>query len=136
LHEGMKALLDRATPDESAVMKQADAIGVAETELYKQHLDTMLEIRALLTPEQREKLSAARGDAIEGSGCAKHGAHAGCPMHQGGDCPMQRGADCPMHRGGDCPMHEGAGCPMHRGADCPMQRESGGSEPPESDDAH
>jgi Spy/CpxP family protein refolding chaperone len=56
LHDGMKALLDQDTPDESAVMRQVEAIGAAETQLHKHRLATMLAIRQRLTPEQREKL--------------------------------------------------------------------------------
>ena len=37
-------------------MQWADRIGAAETELKKQRLRTMLEVRALLSPEQRQKL--------------------------------------------------------------------------------
>jgi len=132
LQEGMRALLDQSAPDESAVMKQADAIGAAEAEIHKQRLGTLLEIRALLTPEQREKLSAM------------HGVHAGCPMQQGADCPMHQKAGCPMHQGagcpmqqgGDCPMHQGAGCPMQQGGDCPMHRGAGRSAKPEASGAY
>jgi Spy/CpxP family protein refolding chaperone len=49
----MKTLLAHDTPDESAVMQQIDSIGLAETEMHKHRLGTMLEIRTLLTPEQR-----------------------------------------------------------------------------------
>ena len=37
-------------------MQWADRIGAVETELKKQRLRTMLEVRALLSPEQRQKL--------------------------------------------------------------------------------
>jgi Spy/CpxP family protein refolding chaperone len=37
-------------------MQWADRVGAAETELKKQRLRTMLEVRALLSPEQRQKL--------------------------------------------------------------------------------
>jgi Spy/CpxP family protein refolding chaperone len=56
LHEGMHQLLVSDSPDSQQVMSQADRIGAAETQLRKQRLATMLEIRALLTPEQRQKL--------------------------------------------------------------------------------
>jgi len=56
LHEGMHQLLKSDTPDSQQVMSQADRIGAAETALRKQRLATMLQIRALLTPEQRQKL--------------------------------------------------------------------------------
>jgi Spy/CpxP family protein refolding chaperone len=140
-HEGMKALLDQGTPDEAAVMKQAEAIGAAETAMQKHRLGTMLEIRALLTSEQREEMARLRGAGCpmhQGGGCAMHKG-GDCPMHKGGDCPMHKGGDCPMHKGGDCPMHKGGDCPMHKGADgpmkqgegCPMHRGMGSSEKPQ-----
>lgn len=56
LHEGMRTLLDSDAPVLDDVMQWADRIGAAETELKKQRLRTMLEVRALLSPEQRQKL--------------------------------------------------------------------------------
>jgi protein CpxP len=56
LHEQMRAFLDAESPKVDDVMQWADRIGAAETELRKQRLRTMMEIRALLTPEQRQKL--------------------------------------------------------------------------------
>jgi Spy/CpxP family protein refolding chaperone len=56
LHEEMRRLLDGESPKLDDVMQWADRIGAAETELKKRRLRTMLEVRALLTPEQREKL--------------------------------------------------------------------------------
>jgi Spy/CpxP family protein refolding chaperone len=52
----LHALLRQDAPDADAVMRQADAVGAAETALHKQRLRTLLEVRALLTPEQRAKL--------------------------------------------------------------------------------
>ena len=52
----MRRLLEQDTPDEAAVMQQAERIGTLETELQKHRLRTMLRIRALLTPEQRQEL--------------------------------------------------------------------------------
>jgi Spy/CpxP family protein refolding chaperone len=48
--------LEHENPDEAAVMAQADAIGALKTEAQKHRLRTMLQVRALLTPEQRTKL--------------------------------------------------------------------------------
>lgn len=56
LHEQMRKLLDGDSPKLDDVMQWADRIGAAETELKKSRLRTMLEIRTLLTPEQRQKL--------------------------------------------------------------------------------
>jgi len=52
----MRDLLGADTPDEAAVMAQAERIGGAETAVQKHRLRTMLEIRAILTPEQRAEL--------------------------------------------------------------------------------
>jgi Spy/CpxP family protein refolding chaperone len=56
LHDEMRRLLDQETPDLEAVLGQAERIGGAETELHKVRLRSMLKIRALLTPAQREEL--------------------------------------------------------------------------------
>ncbi len=56
LHGEMRQLLDGESPKLEDVMQAADRIGAAETELRKHRLRTMLEVRTLLTPEQREKL--------------------------------------------------------------------------------
>lgn len=56
LHDEMRKLLDQETPDLDGVLRQADRIGAAETELSKLRLRTMLRIRGLLTPEQRQEL--------------------------------------------------------------------------------
>lgn len=53
---GLRKLLGRGTPDEAAVMKQADEIGSIELAMRKNRLAAMLAIRSLLTEEQRETL--------------------------------------------------------------------------------
>jgi len=55
-HEQMHALLAADVPDEAAVMQQAERIGALETDERKTRLRGMLQIRALLTPEQRALL--------------------------------------------------------------------------------
>ncbi len=60
LHHGMRELLSQSSPDESAVMQRVETIGAVETKMHKHRLGTMLEIRALLTPEQREELVRIR----------------------------------------------------------------------------
>jgi Spy/CpxP family protein refolding chaperone len=56
LHDALRASLGEEEPDEARVMQLADQIGAAETEKRKQRLRTMLEIRRLLSPEQRAEL--------------------------------------------------------------------------------
>lgn len=52
LHE----LLAQDAPDTDAVLRQAELVGAAETEVHKQRLRTLLAVRALLTPDQRRTL--------------------------------------------------------------------------------
>jgi len=56
LHDGMRQMLEAEAPKSDDVMQQADRIGALETELRKARLGTMLEIRSLLSAEQRQKL--------------------------------------------------------------------------------
>lgn len=56
LRREMREKLGEESPDRDAVMALADRIGAAETALDKHRLATLLEIRALLTPAQRQEL--------------------------------------------------------------------------------
>jgi Spy/CpxP family protein refolding chaperone len=56
LHEELRALLSEASPDEEAVMQQAERIGAVETAAQQERLRDMLRVRALLTVEQRQEL--------------------------------------------------------------------------------
>jgi Spy/CpxP family protein refolding chaperone len=56
LHDAMRTMLEADAPKLDDVMQQADRIGALETELRKARLSTMLEIRSLLSAEQRQKL--------------------------------------------------------------------------------
>jgi Spy/CpxP family protein refolding chaperone len=49
-------LLSADKVDEKAVLTQVDEGAKAEAEMHKLHVGTMLRVRALLTPEQRQKL--------------------------------------------------------------------------------
>ena len=62
LRQDMRQQLGEDDPDRDAVMKLADRIGAAETALDKQRLATLLEIRALLTPAQRQELVRIFGE--------------------------------------------------------------------------
>ena len=57
----MRALLDADQPDEAAVMAQSDKVSAATAAMHKHRLATLLKIRALLTPEQRDKLKEMCG---------------------------------------------------------------------------
>jgi len=52
----MRTLLDQDTPDQSAVLAQADKLGQLSTEMHKERLTVLLAIRAELRPDQRAKL--------------------------------------------------------------------------------
>jgi Spy/CpxP family protein refolding chaperone len=52
----MRTLLSGDAPNRDAAMQLADRIGAAETALDKHRLATLLQIRTLLTPEQRREL--------------------------------------------------------------------------------
>jgi len=151
LHEGMKALLDQATPDEPAVMQQVDRVGAAEIEMHKHRLATMLAIRALLTPEQRDEMVRLRD---ESRGRWKRALMEYCEADLAALCPDAddrwsqkqclgehredaspacqdaiQAARRAHHRHHDrCSEHDGAGCPMHQG--------TGSSEKPRASDAN
>jgi Spy/CpxP family protein refolding chaperone len=145
LHKGMKALLAQDSPDESAVMQQVDSIGAAEVEMQRHRLGTMLKIRALLTPEQREEMTRLREDS---RGRWRQALLEDCEADLEALCPeaddrwsrkqclrdnrekiseacrdavkAAKSARHGSHKG--CPGHQGADCPMHQGADCPMHQ--------------
>ena len=76
--EAMRALLSNPVPDAGAVMAQADAIGAIETQLHKNRLQAIMEIRALLTPAQRTELLRVRDEehakrALEEKECGHDG---------------------------------------------------------------
>jgi Spy/CpxP family protein refolding chaperone len=64
--EAMRKLLDADAPDEAAVLAQADVMGQLDTDLRKQELRSMLEIRRLLTPEQRSAVAKLRDERPRG----------------------------------------------------------------------
>jgi Spy/CpxP family protein refolding chaperone len=66
--EAMRALLEKDTPDQAAVMAQADTIGTLRVAADKQRLETLLAVQKLLTPEQRAQLREK----------GKRGRHGGC----------------------------------------------------------
>jgi len=83
LHQAMHKLLEADAPKSDEVMQQADQIGAAETALRKHQLGTLLEIRALLTPEQRQKLV----QIFEARKARWHGHEGGPPPGASGDAP-------------------------------------------------
>jgi len=67
----MRDLLEQDSPAVEPLMAQADAIGALETEARKAKLRTMLELRALIGPEQWQALKSSlhheRGEPMEKS---------------------------------------------------------------------
>jgi Spy/CpxP family protein refolding chaperone len=67
-HQEMRALLESPDASEEAVLAKADAIGALHTELRKQELRTLLQVRALLSPEQQAQLAEAMAKRHCGGG--------------------------------------------------------------------
>ena len=57
--QDLRAMLQQDNPTEAQVLAQSEVIGGLETKQHKQALHTLLTIRALLTPEQRDSLREA-----------------------------------------------------------------------------
>ena len=55
-HTQMHGLLQADQPDEAEVLAQVERIGTLRTALHKQRMQTLLRVRALLSPEQRATL--------------------------------------------------------------------------------
>ena len=73
-HEKMRALLDAESPDEDAILAQADEIGRLEVTAEKDRLRTLLRIRERLSPEQREAMTRVLEEMK-----SKRGRHRGPP---------------------------------------------------------
>jgi Spy/CpxP family protein refolding chaperone len=54
--DALKALMADPAATEDAVLAQVDAIGKLSTEMRKQEMRTVFQVRALLTPDQRTQL--------------------------------------------------------------------------------
>jgi Spy/CpxP family protein refolding chaperone len=89
-HESMKSLLEQDTPDEAAVMAKADSIGQLMTQQRKNDLHTLIQVRSLLSPEQRAQLDQ-QVQEHRGHWTGRHG-DAGCSH---GDQPGETGATPP-----------------------------------------
>ena len=89
-HESMKGMLDQDTPDEAAVMAQADSIGQLMTQQRKNDLHTLIQVRSLLSPDQRTQLDQ-QVQEHRGRWMGRHG-DAGCSH---GDKPGQPGTTPP-----------------------------------------
>lgn len=52
----LRELLRADHPDRQAVMKEADGISALRAQMMKQHLDSLLAAKSVLTPEQQQKI--------------------------------------------------------------------------------
>jgi Spy/CpxP family protein refolding chaperone len=92
-HEAMRKLLDQEIVDETAVMAQADAIGALMTEARKDDLRSLIQVRSLLTPEQRASLDQQMEKRAERWHGKRHREHGGCD--HGAAKPDQAAAPAP-----------------------------------------
>jgi Spy/CpxP family protein refolding chaperone len=65
-HEHMRELLDQDQPSVDAVTAQADTIGSLTTQARKIELRAVVQVRNLLTPEQRKQLDGMHGRFARG----------------------------------------------------------------------
>jgi Spy/CpxP family protein refolding chaperone len=79
-HEELRELI-KADAAEATVLAKADEIGKIKNELFKSKISMQLEIRALLTEEQKDELDKAMDEMGPGGPGGKHGK--GGP-HKGG----------------------------------------------------
>lgn len=113
----MRALWAVAKPDRAALERKHAEMSGLHAKLWGIHLDTKLQIHALLTPEQRARWTAEHaGPGMPGPlGACPH-MQAGCPHAQTGDCPCMQAGACPHLQGGGGPCPHGGpgicpGCP-------------------------
>jgi Spy/CpxP family protein refolding chaperone len=58
-------MLEADTVDEAAVLEHAEVLGRIESEMVKHRLQSMLRVRSLLTPAQRQELKEIRRERFE-----------------------------------------------------------------------
>ena len=71
MHEAREKLHDLLAgdlPDRDQVMEQIEAIGELRTKAKKQKIGTMIDVREMLTAEQRAELAQIRSEKRENSG--------------------------------------------------------------------
>ena len=60
-HQQMRTLMDADAPNVDAVTSQVDTIGSLTTQLRKIDLRAAVQVRSMLTPDQRKQLEGMRG---------------------------------------------------------------------------
>jgi Spy/CpxP family protein refolding chaperone len=113
--EKLHGLLEAEEPDRDAVMAQIDTLGAIHVAERKHRMDTMLRIRALLTPEQRREMVEIRDEFKQRRGDWKS-----WKKHRGGgpgsyECPHECDGsgvhDCPYGGGKhECPYGDAGAC--------------------------
>jgi len=66
IHQQIHTLLQVSPPDEAAVLAQVDQLGALQTQAHKQHIQTLIQVLALLSPDQRQSLQSHPGCAGPG----------------------------------------------------------------------
>ena len=64
----LRKLMRADTPDKAAIGRQIDKLSGLRAELQKSRIGTMLDVRAILTPEQREKMRDRMGMEFDEDG--------------------------------------------------------------------
>lgn len=67
-YRGLRTLMQQDAPDETAVLAQSDVIGGLESKRQKLMLQTLLAVRAQLTPAQRASLREQHGAGPDSQG--------------------------------------------------------------------
>ncbi len=76
----LRALLEDSPPDEAAVMSQVDELSSLQSALWKTRLRAMMQMRALLTPLQREQLvQLQQRESSEAAGACRTDVRSLCP---------------------------------------------------------
>ena len=88
-HIELRELLRADNPDHDAIMQKIDEANALQGKMEKQHVETLLSARSVLTPEQLKKVKEF--------------------MEHGGPGGMERGRGFEHHDGPDGRMHDHAG---------------------------
>jgi Spy/CpxP family protein refolding chaperone len=82
--DALHGMLQQESPDEAAVMAQSDAISALDAERDRNRLRAMMQIHALLSPEQRAELVRLRAEKRPHHRCGGKGEGGGhCAGHHG-----------------------------------------------------
>jgi Spy/CpxP family protein refolding chaperone len=110
----MQALWAVDKPDKAAIERKHGEMSAINSKLWGIHIDSKLQVHALLTPEQRAKWATHPGmgpgmGGMPGPGMVGMPGPGMCPHMAAGDCPCMQGGECP------CPYAKSGNCPCMRG---------------------